>query len=104
VSEEDRRDERVVLREPEHRARGRFGAGEERRHHTAQLVLARGEQDAPAEGVDRRAADDGRTREQSVHHRQPAEVGRDGEHDRDVFDRVEQRVRCRHRVDPLGRP
>ena len=48
--------ERVMLGQPELRGSLRFDTRQERRHHAAQPAFAGRQHDAPAEGVDRRAA------------------------------------------------
>ena len=72
--------------------RRRLDAGQERRHHAAESARAGRQQDAPAERVDRCAAGERRAVELPVHQGDLAQVGGDGEHDRDRLDVVEQVV------------
>ena len=89
-AEEDRRGQGVVLGEAELTGGRRLGAGEERRHHATEAVGPGGEQDAPAERVDRRPAGERWPFEPAVHEGDLAQVGGDGEDDWDVGDVVEQ--------------
>jgi hypothetical protein len=92
VAEEDRRDERMVLGEPERRRRSRLDPAEERGHDPAQPVGAGREHQVPAERIDRCASGDRGSIELGVHHRHLRQVRSDREHDRDRVDVREQVV------------
>ncbi len=66
---------------------------EERRDDATEPAGPGGQQDAPAERVDRRPARDRDAADRAVHQGDAAQVGGDGQHDRDPLDRVDQGVR-----------
>ena len=70
----------------ERRRRVGLGARQERRHHAAEAAGAGGEQDAPAERVDRGPAGDRHAADGAVHQGDAAQVGGDGQHDRHRLD------------------
>ena len=63
-------------------AASRLGAREERRQHATEAAAVGGEQDAPAERVDRRAAGHRHPPDVAVHQGDAAQVGGDGQHRR----------------------